>query len=165
MADFGCHDKRWIRIHGEFFEDADMVYFSDRYLPHHHSAMNINEPINEPLVFSQPITAGCEVSFPGFLAKVRMQIFFKDLKGGTQSLEVEPSTTIEELIAQVHQKVGEGLLVEVFFAGKALHCEPTRPLSDYHIHKESSVYVRVKQHSESSIAETSRPAHSRCVML
>lgn len=69
-----------------------------------------------------------------------MQIFVKTLTGGTLTLHVEPSDTIESIKVQL--QATEGLMVDqqrLMYAGMQLENE--KQLIDYEVKKESTLHL------------------------
>jgi hypothetical protein len=72
-----------------------------------------------------------------------MQIFLRAVSGNTLTLEVEPSTLVEQLKRQIQDKEGIPLQQQrVVYAGKQL--ENNRAVSDYNIEKESTLYLLLR---------------------
>ncbi len=86
----------------------------------------------------------CGGPYPKQRAGTGMQIFVKWLSGQTTTLDVEPSTTIEEVKRMLAEK-GNGPPVHVqrlIFAGKSLVDDMNgRTLSDINIQKESTLHL------------------------
>ena len=80
-----------------------------------------------------------------------MQVFFKVLNGddtSTQTLEVEPNTSIDEIKARVQEKTSIPTdKIVIMFSGKVV--KDGKTLSDYNIQKESTLHVIIRNEKTS----------------
>jgi hypothetical protein len=71
-----------------------------------------------------------------------MRIFFKNLAGGTFSLELESTDTIESVKKAIKERQGIPVEAQRFaFGGKPL--ESDRTLQEYNIKTEDTIYLSV----------------------